>query len=164
MRISVRKQADEPLYSIEEDKLCRIAGRLLILAEADSNSFGSFIIALQMPKGTEDEKESRRQAMRSATVEATKVAIETLHASNEMLQSATAIRAKVLKSIVADVRAGAEFAATMAAVARANAETNLTSLPAGPTRDDFQRTVEKARQLNETLLNECRGLNEACTD
>lgn len=161
MRISARKQAGEILYSIEEDKLSRLATRLLRLAESDSNSFGSFIAALQMPKGTEDEKSSRRQAMQSATVEATRVAIEILHSSNEMLQSARIIRTKVLKSILADVRAGAEFAATMAAVARANADTNLAGLAAGATRDGLQRVVEKAQQLNESLLNECRNLNEA---
>lgn len=164
MRISARKQAGETLYAIEEDKLSRLATRLLVLAEADSNSFGSFIAALQMPKGTEDEKESRRQAMQSATVEATKVAIEILHSSNEMLQSATTIRTKVLKSILADVRAGAEFAATMAAVARANAETNLAGLAAGATRDDLQRVMKEAQQLNESLLNACRDLNEVHAD
>lgn len=157
IRISARKQTGENTYEIEERKLSVLAERLASLAQADSNSFGLFITALQMPKSTEDEKESRRHSMAMATIEATTVSIEILRASNGILRSAAAIRAKVLKSIIADVRAGVEFAATMAVVARENATANLANLPAGPERENFERAISRELHANEVLLRDCRS-------
>lgn len=161
IRISARKRPGESAFFAEEAALSQLANTLVTLAEADSTSFRSFIDALQMAKGTEEEKGLRRRAMDAATVEATTVSLEILRASNKVLQSAAAIRPKVLKSILADVRAGVEFTAAMAVTSRENAEANLANLPSGSTREEFQRALSEALSVHDALLRECRGSVEA---
>jgi len=64
--------------------------KLLFLVDEDTNSFNKIIEGFRMPKGTEKEKEIRKQAIEDATKYATEIpfqVMETAHNSIEVMQT-----------------------------------------------------------------------------
>jgi len=57
--------------------------RLLELMEADTEAFNAFMAALKMPKGTEEEKNRRKEAIQEATKGAIDVPLKTLRACRD---------------------------------------------------------------------------------
>jgi formiminotetrahydrofolate cyclodeaminase len=133
IRISARRQPTETVYAEVEQQLLALAARLMQSAQFDSDAFGFYIRALQLPKGSDVEKLTRRKALQDASVAATEVALDILDLGNTVLQCAAQVHEKVLPTILADVRASVEFVSAMNLVARENAQANLSGLALGGT-------------------------------
>jgi len=63
IRISARKQGTDATYEAVEQKLLELSAKLLAFAQADSDSFGAYMQALRLPKGTPSEAAARKQAL-----------------------------------------------------------------------------------------------------
>ena len=64
--------------------------KLLFLVDEDTNAFNKIIDGFRMPKGTDEEKELRKQAIEDATIYATEIpfqVMETAYNSMEVMQA-----------------------------------------------------------------------------
>ncbi|MBA3269481.1 MAG: cyclodeaminase/cyclohydrolase family protein [Acidobacteria bacterium] len=108
--------------------LTSVRGRMLALADSDSDAFDQVMAAFRLPKGSEDEKGRRNQAIQIATRAATDAPLETLRTAAEAMQHARTIATHGNRSAVSDVRVALELLEAAAAGATANVETNLITL------------------------------------
>jgi len=108
--------------------LTSVRGRMLALADSDSDAFDQVMAAFRLPKGSEDEKGTRNQAIQIATRAATDAPLETLRTAAEAMQHARTIATHGNRSAVSDVRVALELLEAAAAGATANVETNLITL------------------------------------
>jgi len=108
--------------------LTSVRGRMLALADTDSDAFDQVMAAFRLPKGSEDEKGRRNQAIQIATRAATDAPLETLRTAAEAMQHARTIATHGNRSAVSDVRVALELLEAAAAGATANVETNLITL------------------------------------
>ncbi len=143
IRVSARKRPD-PVFTKIDEQLIELASRLLQCAQEDSDAFGQYIRALQLPKASDSEKATRNQALRDATVAATDVALRILNLGNQVLHCAEQVQGKTLPTISADVRACVELVSSMNIVARENAQANLSGLTdAEVLRDQLQTQLAR---------------------
>ncbi|MCB0642552.1 MAG: cyclodeaminase/cyclohydrolase family protein, partial [Phaeodactylibacter sp.] len=84
-----------------------IQERLLHLVDEDTRSFNGIIDAIRMPKGTEDEKAIRKQAIQEATKYAIEVPFQVVKATFESLEVIRAMAEKGNPSSVSDAGVGA---------------------------------------------------------
>jgi formiminotetrahydrofolate cyclodeaminase len=105
--------------------------------------------ALQLPRGSDAEKELRTRAVGDASVTATEVPLDILDLGNEVLEVAGQVRDGILPAIVADVTAGVELVSAMSSVARENA---LANLPGVAAPDALRERLSQAVARRGTLL------------
>lgn len=153
IRISARKVPLEQAYGTSEVQLLALAPRLLQLAQSDSDAFGLYIKAIQLPKATSAEKDTRSLSIRAANVVATEVALDILDLGNAVLQCVDQVQDKIIPTILADVRACLEFASAMSTVARENAIANLAGMAK---HDALHRRLSEAVARHTNLLAACR--------
>lgn len=157
LRVSARKQPDA-IYPTLEDKLLALASQLLTAAQGDSDAFGQYILAMQLPRATPAEQTARQQAMHDAVVAATESAIDILDLGNAVLDCARQLRDRVIAAIRADARACVELVSAMNVIARENALSNLAGAdsgvdPAGALRSRLDRAVDQYQ----TLITACQS-------
>jgi len=149
IRISARKLTRESTDIAVEGKLLALSTRLLALAKLDSEAYGEYMKALQLPRGSDAEKELRTRAVGDASVTATEVPLDILDLGNEVLEVAGQVRDGILPAIVADVTAGVELVSAMSSVARENA---LANLPGVAAPDALRERLSQAVVRRGTLL------------
>ena len=103
------------------------AGRL---ATEDSDSFDAVMAGFRMPKSTEDEKDSRRSAIRQATLKAAEIPFETATLALQLLNHLPALGQTGNANAVTDVGVAGLLASAAAKGAVFNVEINLNGLPA----------------------------------
>jgi formiminotetrahydrofolate cyclodeaminase len=128
IRISSRAHPDDSSFAEVDRQLVASAGQLLVLAQADSDSFEAYMRALKLPKTTSEEIASRRKAIHDAAVGATASALDILDTGNGILDIAHRVQNRVSVSIVADERSAVEVVSAMNSTAEWNADANMTSL------------------------------------
>ena len=101
------------------------------LAQDDSNAFDAVMNGFSLPKSTEDEVETRRNAIRAATLEAANVPFETALMAANLLELLPELAAKGNANAVSDVGVAGLLASAAAKGAVFNVEINLDSLPEG---------------------------------
>jgi methenyltetrahydrofolate cyclohydrolase len=152
IRVSARKQPDA-IYPTLENKLLALASRLFTAAQADSDAFGQYIRAMQLPRGTAAEPAVRQQAMHNAAVAATESALDILDLGNAVLDCARQLQDRVIAAIRADARAGVELISAMNIIARENALSNLSGMDStvalhhrlGQAVDQYQKLIALLR-------------------
>jgi formiminotetrahydrofolate cyclodeaminase len=106
--------------------LARDAGaRLQELVDEDSAAFDAVMAALRLPKGTDEEKAARRQALGAATVRATDVPLQTAEKCVDVLASASVAAAAGNPNAVSDARTAAALAVAGVQGALENVRINL---------------------------------------
>jgi formiminotetrahydrofolate cyclodeaminase len=151
IRVSARKQPDA-IYPTLEDKLLALASQLLTAAQTDSEAFGQYIRAMQLPRATPAEQAARRQAMHDASASATESALDILDLGNAVLDCAHQLRDRVIPAIRADTRACVEIVSAMNIIARENALSNFAGAdsgvdPAGALRHRLNQAVDQYQKL-----------------
>ncbi|BAS26125.1 glutamate formiminotransferase [Limnochorda pilosa] len=109
----------------EADALRR---RLETLAEADTEAFRQVMAAYRLPKETEAEKRTRRQAIARALERAGRIPLETARAALELLPLATAVGERGNGSSASDAAAAAHLLGAAVEGALLNVEINAASL------------------------------------
>jgi glutamate formiminotransferase/formiminotetrahydrofolate cyclodeaminase len=102
--------------------------RLLELMEADTEAFNAFMAAMKLPKGTDEEKAARREAMQQATRGAIDVPLNTLHCCVGLVGLAATAADKGNPNAVTDAGTAAVLARAAAVSAAYNVRINLMGL------------------------------------
>ena len=104
------------------------ANRLLHLVDADTSAFDALMTAYRLPKGSDDEKARRRDAIERATQGATEVPMEVMREAVASLDVAEAMASSGLPSSVSDAGVGALCARAAARAAWLNVQINAPGL------------------------------------
>lgn len=153
IRISSRAHRDDASLSDVDRQLMSLAQQLLALAQADSDSFNTYMQALKLPKATPAEIATRHQAIHEAAVGAAIAALNILDAGNHILDIAHHVQGRVSVSILADEKSAVELVSAMNSTAEWNADANLISLP---DEVGLAKRLTDAKATHTALVAACR--------
>lgn len=105
-----------------------LLGRLLALVDEDTAAFDRIMAALGMPKGTEEEKAARSEALQTATLYATQVPLKTMKAASEVFPIVRAMAEVGNPNSVSDAGVGAIAARSAVLGAQLNVRINAAGL------------------------------------
>ena len=129
------------------------------LADEDSDAFDEVMASFRLSKDTEDEKMSRRDAIRRATLNATEKPFETANLALQLLELLPELAAKGNGNAVSDVGVAGLLASAACKGAMFNVEINLPGLPENMAQDIRQKSPiikEDARILSRKIMDEVR--------
>ena len=129
------------------------------LADEDSDAFDDVMQSFRLPKDTEKEKNSRRQAIRKATLVATEKPFETAKLALDLLEVLPELAAKGNGNAVSDVGVAGLLASAACKGAIFNVDINLPGLPddmAKEIRDNVPKIKENAKILSRKIMDEVR--------
>ncbi|WP_216324479.1 cyclodeaminase/cyclohydrolase family protein [Deinococcus aestuarii] len=158
LEISLGKQPDEAEERAIRDllaSLTRHRERLQALADEDMAAFGGYMAALALPKGTEEERRQRKDALREATRAATAAPLEIARVVMVALDLATRAAELVHKEVVSDVGAGAALLRGALQASLLTVDINVPGWPEGERpglqaeRDDLE--AEGGARADEVL-------------
>lgn len=133
----------EEFSDIAEDGQA-VMSELLALVDEDTASFNRIMAAIGLPKGSEEEKAARAEAMEKATLYASQVPLKTVKAAMKVFPLAMAMAEKGNPASASDAGVGA--AAALAAVkgAAMNVKINAVGLK---DKETAQKLIEEASSL-----------------
>ena len=102
--------------------------KLLYLVDEDTNSFNQIIAAFRMPKGTEEEKKLRLQAVEDATKYATEIPFEVMQTAYDSMEVMQAMIADGLPNSLSDAGVGILCARTAVLGAYFNVRINAKDI------------------------------------
>ena len=129
------------------------------LADEDSEAFDDVMASFRLPKATEEEKLSRREAIRNATLLATEKPFETAKLALELLELLPELAAKGNANAVSDVGVAGLLASAACKGALFNVDINLPGLPedmAQGIRKESPLIKENARIFSRKIMDEVR--------
>ena len=121
-------ETERPALSEARAALASIRGRLLTLADTDTEAFNEVMAAYRLPKSTDEEKSARKHAVQRALRAATDAPLETLRTVVEAMKHARIVATHGSRAAASDVRVALELLEAAAAGAAANVEINLVSM------------------------------------
>ena len=131
-----------------------------VLASEDSDAFDAVMGSFGLPKSTDDEKDARRTAIRSAMMTAASVPFETATLAMNLLQGLPELARLGNANAVTDVGVASLLASAAAKGAVFNVEINLQSLP-----DDYAIEMRTALpQMKESIRAASREVMDAVRD
>ena len=131
-----------------------------VLASEDSGAFDAVMDSFGLPKSTDDEKDARRTAIRSAMMTAASVPFETATLAMNLLQGLPELARLGNANAVTDVGVAGLLASAAAKGAVFNVEINLQSLP-----DDYAIEMRTALpQMKESIRAASREVMDAVRD
>jgi formiminotetrahydrofolate cyclodeaminase len=133
------------------------AGRL---ANEDSAAFDTVVAAFRMPKSTDEEKETRSNAIRQGTLHAAKVPLETAQMGMELLATLESLAAKGNGNAASDVGVASLLASAAVKGALFNVEINVASLPP----EMAVGVIEESKGMREACSHMSRGIMHAVHD
>lgn len=125
--------------------------QFLELVDSDAAAYREVMAAYTLPKATEEERQSRRVAVRSAMRKATLVPLETLRTAERLMQTAQTALRKGNPTTLSDAGAAVQLARAAAAIAAANVLVNLAVLGDELFSQECQRETEAILGRMETL-------------
>jgi len=129
------------------------------LADEDSDAFDDVMQSFRLPKDTEEEKTSRRQAIRKATLVATEKPFETAKLALDLLEVLPELAAKGNGNAASDVGVAGLLASAACKGALFNVDINLPGLPddmAQEIRANVPEIKENAKILSRKVMDEVR--------
>ena len=131
-----------------------------VLASEDSDAFDAVMDSFGLPKSTDDEKDARRTAIRSAMMTTASVPFETATLAMNLLQQLPELARLGNANAVTDVGVAGLLASAAAKGAVFNVEINLQSLP-----DDYATEMRTALpQMKESIRAASREVMDAVRD
>ena len=118
------------------------------LSVEDSDAFDLVVAGFRMPKGTEVEKEERRNAIRNATLRAAEVPLETAKMGMKLLSSLEDLARLGNSNAASDVGVASLLASAAVKGALFNVDINVASLP---------------DEMGAPVANETNGMREECS-
>ncbi|MEC8670419.1 MAG: cyclodeaminase/cyclohydrolase family protein [Candidatus Thermoplasmatota archaeon] len=129
------------------------------LADEDSDAFDEVMESFRLPKDTEKEKTSRRQAIRKATLLATEKPFETAKLALDLLEVLPELAAKGNRNAASDVGVAGLLASAACKGALFNVDINLPGLPddmAQEIRANVPNIRDNAKILSRKVMDEVR--------
>jgi formiminotetrahydrofolate cyclodeaminase len=132
------------------DRLRPLRDELASLIDRDSEAYTSVIKAYRLPKSTEPEQLSRRDAIDAAMRAATDAPLATIRACERVMREAETISSGGAPSAASDVAVAIELLKTAARGAALNVDTNLATLN---DEDYVARVSQERRDLEQAIEN-----------
>ncbi len=101
------------------------------LTQADTEAYGKYAAAARLPRGTDEEKAARREAMQEALRAAAEVPLAASVAAHEVIKLAAALADKGNPNLITDAGVAAKFGLAALECAALNLEINLVYLGDG---------------------------------
>lgn len=130
LRITARKTPSGPLQGLIERGSALMAN-VSAGADADVAAFASYMSALRLAKGTEEERATRLQKLSEAITEATRVPLAAAETMIAGLELAVEALPKVAHSVASDVFAGADLLRGAVSAVMRSVDLNLSSIQDG---------------------------------
>jgi len=127
--------------------------KLMTLVDADTNAFNKILEAIRMPKGTEEEKLSRKKEMHAATIQAIEVPLKVMRTSLEALSLLKEMAENGNPNSVSDAGVGAMCARTAVEGAALNVRINCSGF-------DDQKYILDAVSQADFMLNQAKTIEE----
>ena len=118
--------------------------QLLELVDEDTEAFNGIMAAFQMPKGTEEEKSARQDAIEAATLNAARVPLRTMHAAFDVFDLCESMTDLGNPASVSDAGVGALAARAAVIGAGLNVRINAAGLSDTETA---KKLVDEANEL-----------------
>ena len=115
-------------FSEWADKGQVMLAKLVALVDEDTAAFNRIMAALGMPKGSDEEKKARAEALEAATLYATEVPLKTMKAAAEVFPLVRAMAAEGNPNSVSDAGVGALAARSAVLGAQLNVRINAAGL------------------------------------
>ncbi len=122
---------------------------LLFLVDEDTNAFNVIMDALSLPKGTEEEKAARAQALEDATLYATNIPLNTMKVSFKVFEVVEAMTKIGNPASVSDAAVGAICARSAVYGAYLNVRINAATLK---NKENAQKIVAEAKEIFEAAM------------
>ena len=135
-----------------------VMGRLLRLVDEDTEAFAKIMDVFSMPKGTEEEKAARAEAMEKATLYASRVPLKTMQTAMEAMPVALAMARIGNPASASDAGVGAIAALAAVRGAHLNVRINAAGLKDRTLAEEL--TDEAARIEAEAVAAEAEVLAE----
>ncbi len=143
-------------FSDWAEKGQQLKDELLGLVDEDTAAFNKIMEAWSLPKGTEEEKEKRRQAIEEATKYAISVPLRVMKVSLESMEILKSMAEHGMEASISDVGVGTMAALTAVRGAYLNVRINASSLKDEQYKkqvlDEARQIEEKARQMEAEIL------------
>lgn len=146
---TVQEEIKEMLQRSEE-----LRKHLTELIEKDTAAFNEVMKAIKLPKETEEQKESRRQAMQTAFRHAAEVPLETARTCMQIMDVARVVAEKGNKNSISDTAVSVFLAQAGVQAAVVNVRTNLGSIK------DTEFVQQVSTELNDLLQNAMQKTTE----
>ncbi len=118
--------------------------KLLALVDEDTNAFNKIIDGFRMPKGTDEEKKARAEAIESATIYATEVPLLVMETACDSMEVMMAMAKNGLQNSLSDAGVGALCARTAVYGAYFNVRINAKDIK---NRDTAESLLGKAKSI-----------------
>lgn len=130
-----------------------------LLADEDSDAFDSVMDSFRLPKDSDEQKSTRKQAIRNATLIATEKPFETAQLALDLLSVLTELARTGNANAVSDVGVAGLLASAACKGALFNVDINLDSLPedmAVDIRKEAPKILDQARILSREIMDAVR--------
>lgn len=130
------------------------------LADDDSESFDAVMDSFKLPKQSDEEIESRRSAIRNATLQAAVVPLETARLAHNLLQHLPDLAKLGNANAVSDVGVAGLLASAACKGALFNVDINLASIPeemGSELSKEASELQESCRVLSRSVMDEVRA-------
>ncbi len=127
----------------------------LELATEDSNSFDAVMASFKLPRNDDDEISARRNAIRQATLEASRVPLHTAELAFTLLETLPDLASKGNGNATSDVGVAALLASAACKGALMNVKINLQSLPNDmgvEEREGYDLLFDKVREVSRQCM------------
>ncbi len=120
--------------------------KLLFLVDEDTNSFNKIIAAFRLPKGTEEEKKIRKEAVENATKYATQIPFEVMQTAHDSMEVMQVMLREGIPSSLSDAAVGVLCAKTAVTGAYFNVRINAKDLKDRAFAEEIIAKAEKIYQ------------------
>lgn len=145
--------AERAALAAAAPNLAELRDRLAQAIDDDTTAYDRVVAAYQLPKGSADEQQARKQAIQTALRGATDVPLTVVRLSAAALSVAETIAANGHSGAASDVGVAVALLRAGLHGARLNVEINLGSVRdeayAAATRDEIERLADQARGASE---------------
>ncbi len=137
-------------------KAQKLKDELLTLVDKDTEAFDQVMLAMKLPKKTEEEKKIRAMEIERATKHAIEIPLKTLRLTPELMELALRLAEKGNKNAISDAGVAALTAYTAAYGAYLNVLINLGGISdenyVNATRDEAEKILKKIEELKTQVL------------
>ena len=118
----------EPQVTAVRDEARSLRRRALEQADEDAAAFGALMAAYRLPRGTDDQNNTRRAAVQQATQKAAAVPLDVAATAAAVINLASQLPGRSNPNVLSDVGVAAVTAAAAIEAAAVNVDVNLATL------------------------------------